>query len=140
MSGIKWWRSCLKNNRDSYTVFFFFRIGILSFIIEKLKNNFLSEVSHLLVDASTRKNDLRERVRAAKVRLDLTKIRAPSEGRVVGSSVHTEGGVIAPGAVLMSIVPNNERLIVDARVALKDIDQIAEGQNAEIRFSSFIST
>lgn len=107
--------------------------------IFQLKKNFLLEVSQSLAEATIRSNDLRERVQAAQDKLDRIQVKAPSEGRVIGAKVHTEGGVVAPGALLMEIVPEKERLIVDARVASKDIDQIAEGKKAEIRFSSFNS-
>jgi len=55
----------------------------------------------------------------------------------VGLSVHTEGGVIAPGSPLMDIVPHKERLMVEARVEPLDIDRVKPGMRAEVRFSAF---
>lgn len=103
------------------------------------KKQFLSEVSQLLSEKSIQVNDFSERLRAVKERLGRTQIKAPSEGRVIAMAVHTEGGVVAPGAVLMDIVPENDNLIVDAKIAPKDIDQISKGKKAEVRFSSFNS-
>jgi multidrug resistance efflux pump len=55
-------------------------------------------------------------------------IRAPATGTVVGLSVHTVGGVIAPGAtVLEEIVPLDDRLIVEAQVQPNDIDDLGVG-------------
>lgn len=68
--------------------------------------------------------------------LERTTLRAPSEGRVVGLSVHTVGGVIKPGELLMEIVPENERLIIDAQLPTHLIDKVHTGLPAEIRFSS----
>jgi multidrug efflux pump subunit AcrA (membrane-fusion protein) len=49
-------------------------------------------------------------------------------GTVVGLSVHTVGGVIAPGAtVLEEIVPLDDQLIVEAQVQPKDIDDLGVG-------------
>jgi HlyD family secretion protein len=48
-------------------------------------------------------------------------------------AVHTVGGVIANGETLMLIVPRADALVIEAKVAPKDIDQIAVGAPAIIR-------
>jgi HlyD family type I secretion membrane fusion protein len=63
-------------------------------------------------------------------------IRAPVDGQVVGLDVHTVGGVIRPGNPIMDIVPDNDRLMIEAKVRLTDIDVAHAGLPAEIRFSS----
>ena len=69
--------------------------------------------------------------------LERTVIRAPQEGRVLGLSIHTVGAVIGAGQKLMDIVPEQEKLIVEAKVSPLDIDRISVGQPADIRFSAF---
>ncbi len=61
-------------------------------------------------------------------------IRAPRAGFVHQLSVHTVGGVVAPGEDLMLIVPQEDLLIVEAQVAPTDIDQLAPDQVAVVRF------
>ena len=56
---------------------------------------------------------------------------------MLGLSVHTPGAVISPGAKLLDIVPQDERLVVEAKVSPTDIDRVHKGQVAEIRFSAF---
>ena len=56
---------------------------------------------------------------------------------VVGLSVHTEGGVIAPGSPLMDIVPQKEGLMIEAQVEPLDIDRVKPNMRAEVRFSAF---
>jgi HlyD family secretion protein len=51
--------------------------------------------------------------------------------------VHTVGGVVKAGETLMLIVPEADQLIVDARVAPIDIDQLQSGQVARLRFTSY---
>ena len=70
-------------------------------------------------------------------RLDRTVIRAPQTGRVHALSVHTEGGVIQPGTPLMSIVPDGERLVIEAQVQPQDIDKVRQGLPAAVRFPAF---
>jgi len=62
-------------------------------------------------------------------------IRAPQDGIVHQLTVHTVGGVIKEGESIMMIVPQADMLIVEARVAPNDIDQLVTGQKAVLRFS-----
>ena len=59
---------------------------------------------------------------------------------VIGLSVHTVGGVIGAGTPLLDIVPAEAELVVEARIAPTDIDRVAIGRNADIRFSAFKSS
>ena len=64
-------------------------------------------------------------------------IRSPESGRVHALAVHTEGGVIQPGTPLMQIVPDGERLVIEAQVQPQDIDKVRQGLTAAIRFPAF---
>jgi len=64
-------------------------------------------------------------------------IRSPIGGRVYQLEVHTVNGVVNPGEVLMLVVPETDDLMVDAKIATSDIDQLRVGQPVEIRFSAF---
>lgn len=72
-------------------------------------------------------------------KLARTEIRAPVPGIVHALSVHTEGGVIQPGSALLQIIPEDQRLLIEAKVLPKDIDRVRFGQHATVRFSSFDS-
>lgn len=64
-------------------------------------------------------------------------IRSPQDGFVHDLTVHTKGGVIAPGETVMLIVPDQDNLLVETRVAPQDIDQVKLGQTAMLRFPNF---
>jgi protease secretion system membrane fusion protein len=66
-----------------------------------------------------------------------TVIRAPAEGQVVGLATQTVGGVVSPGQKLMDIVPENEPLLLETRVAPHLIDSVKPGAKTDVRFSSF---
>jgi HlyD family secretion protein len=51
--------------------------------------------------------------------------------------VHTVGSVIRPGEVLMELVPEDEELIINARVSPIDKDNVAPGLSTEVRFTAF---
>jgi multidrug efflux pump subunit AcrA (membrane-fusion protein) len=64
-------------------------------------------------------------------------IRAPITGTVMGLQVHTRGGVIRAGEPVLSIVPQDEPLFIEARIAPNDIDIVHSGQAAQIRLTPF---
>lgn len=80
--------------------------------------------------------DVQPRLRAAQDQLARTEIRAPASGTVVGMSVFTPGGVIAPGQKLMDIVPERTPLVIEAKVSPADADDLSVGQKTNVRFSS----
>jgi HlyD family secretion protein len=90
-----------------------------------------------LRDNEARVAELTERRIAAEDQLKRIDITAPQTGLVHEMSVHTTGGVIGPSETLMLIVPNNDALAIEVKVAPNDIDQVALGQSAIIRFSAF---
>jgi len=78
-----------------------------------------------------------ERRAAAEDQLMRIDIRAPQSGFVHELAVHTVGGVIAQGQIVLSIVPDNERMAVELRLNPIDIDQIRLGQRVMLRLSAF---
>ena len=78
--------------------------------------------------------ELLPKYRAANDQLERLKIRAPVSGTVIGLSIFTVGGVIAPGQKLMDIVPDKSDLVVGARVSTADADDLRIGQEAQVRF------
>lgn len=89
-----------------------------------------------LREVETSLGDVLPRLNAARDQLARTEIRAPATGAVVGLSVFTRGGVIAPGQKLMDIVPERVPLTIQARVSPDDADDLSLGQATQVRFSS----
>ncbi len=79
--------------------------------------------------------DVQPRLSAARDQLNRTSIRAPESGRIVGLSIFTVGGVVAPGQKLMDIIPDRANLVVEARLSPNDIDEVFVGKEAGVRFS-----
>ena len=105
--------------------------------IERLGEAAREEAIAELRETEVSISELEERRITALDAMRRTEIRAPHAGRVIGLSVHTIGGVIAPGEPLMEIVPDDDRLQVAARVAPQDVDKVQAGQKTLIRFSAF---
>jgi HlyD family secretion protein len=97
-----------------------------------------TEVGKDLADIRAKTSELVEKRVSAEDQLKRVDIRAPQDGFVHQLSVHTVGGVITPnGEPLMLIVPEADKLIVEAKVPPQDIDQLHVGQTAVLRFSAF---
>lgn len=69
--------------------------------------------------------------------LTRTEIRAPGSGAIQNLKVHTVGSVIRAGDVLMELVPEDEELLINARVSPRDIDNVSAGLETEVRFTAF---
>lgn len=78
-----------------------------------------------------------QRLKIAKDVLSRTEIRSPGSGTIQNLKVHTIGSVIGAGEVLMELVPEDEELIINARVSPRDIDNVSPGLMTEVRFTAF---
>lgn len=81
--------------------------------------------------------ELEASLRSAEDLLQRTEIRAPVSGRVMDLHFFTEGGVVRPGEPILDIVPEEDALVVEARINPVDIDVVHEGQESEVRLTSF---
>ncbi len=90
-----------------------------------------------LAETRIRINDLRERLAVAEDMVARVEVRAPISGIVIGVKVKTPGAVVQPGSVLAEIVPVGARLVLAARVSPTDVQNVATGQRAEVRFPAF---
>ena len=102
----------------------------------QLDKQHADDVATRLRDVEFQLNDAEPKLRAAQDALAREQVRAPASGLVVGLSVFTVGGVIAPGQKLMDIVPGAAGLVIEARVNPNDADDIRTGQEVEVKFPS----
>jgi len=92
-----------------------------------------AEINEVQKEFST----LGERMTAQRDTFDRLVLRAPVAGRVVDLAMHTVGGVVKPGDRLMDIVPAEDSLIVEARVATEHIDRLHPGLPASVHFDAY---
>jgi HlyD family secretion protein len=113
------------------------RIAEIELQISRIGQDHLTEVNKELREAESKMGELEERKVAAEDQLRRIDILAPQSGVVHELAVHTVGGVVSAGETLMMIVPEADRLLVEAKVAPSSIDQLHLGQKAGLRFTSF---
>jgi HlyD family secretion protein len=113
------------------------KIAELQLQIIQVDQDLSSEVAKEMREIDARIGEFIERRVSALDQLKRTDIRAPQDGTVFQSTVHTIGGVIPAGEPIMMIVPDSDRLTVEAKVNPQDIDKVQLGQSATLRFSAF---
>ena len=105
--------------------------------IIQVDKDLVSEVSKDLRETNDKIGEFVERKVTAEDQLRRVDIRAPQDGMVLQSTVHTVGGVITAGDAIMMIVPQADDLAVEAKVNPQDIDKLQIGQKTLLRLSAF---
>jgi HlyD family secretion protein len=105
--------------------------------IIQVDKDMVSEVSKDLRETNDKIGEFVERKVTAEDQLRRVDIRAPQDGMVLQSTVHTVGGVITAGDAIMMIVPQADDLQVEAKVNPQDIDKLQIGQKTLLRLSAF---
>ncbi|WP_299812258.1 HlyD family type I secretion periplasmic adaptor subunit [Tardiphaga sp.] len=105
--------------------------------IDQVGQKVLEEATAKLTDTRAQLADAREKWRVTVEVLGRMEVRASRSGRIVNLKVHTIGAVVRPGDVLMEIVPDNDVLVVAAKVSSLDINHVQIGLPTEVRLPSF---
>jgi HlyD family secretion protein len=105
--------------------------------IIQIDQDLSSEVAKDLREVDAKFGEFVERKVTAEDQLKRIFIRAPQNGVVLQSKVHTVGGVVGAGDMIMMIVPETDSLMAEAKVNPQDIDKVGVGQAAVLRFSAF---
>jgi HlyD family secretion protein len=113
------------------------KINELELQIIQIDQELSSEVAKEMREIDGKIGEFIERKVTAEDQLRRIDIRAPQDGTVFQSNVHTVGGVIAAGDAIMLVVPAADNLTVEAKVNPQDINQLQIGQKATLRFTSF---
>ena len=113
------------------------QISEMQLQIIALDQTMQTEATKELRELEARMAELSERRIAAEDQLKRIVLGAPQDGVVHDLAVHTVGGVIGAGETAMTIVPVQDNLSVEVRIATSDIDQVHVGQTATLRFPAF---
>ncbi|WDZ98132.1 HlyD family type I secretion periplasmic adaptor subunit [Herbaspirillum sp. WKF16] len=98
---------------------------------------FRARASSELVDAIKKVNVAKQELVKATQRRDLQVLKAPIDGVVQQLAVTTVGGVVTPAQPLMSVVPENSPLEVEAQVNNRDIGHVRIGQRVIAKIETF---
>lgn len=98
---------------------------------------FRSEAQEELVELDGQLARLIETMAALKDQLQRTQVKAPVRGKVKNIATRSRGGVIAPGEAMMEVVPLDDQLIIETRLAPQDMAFVREGLQATVKFTAY---
>ncbi|MDX5527358.1 MAG: HlyD family type I secretion periplasmic adaptor subunit, partial [Wolbachia endosymbiont of Andrena nigroaenea] len=107
------------------------KIGENELEIINVRNDSQERANAELKEVSTSIADLKERLMVAEDSLARTIIKSPQDGIVTDIRYHTEGGVIQSGVPIMSVVPSDDDLIIDAKIQTRNIEEILSAQKKD---------
>ncbi|MFF5864611.1 HlyD family type I secretion periplasmic adaptor subunit [Pseudomonas sp. NPDC012596] len=101
------------------------------------RSDYLVRAREELAKASAEADSLSEVIRGRSDSLTRLTLRSPVRGIVKDIEVNTLGGVVQPGGQVMKIVPMDERLLIETRIAPRDIAFIHPDQAAKVKISAY---
>ncbi len=111
-------------------------IGETELQIVNEDSRMMDAVVNELAETRSELASVEEQLYAKRDILERTVVIAPVSGVIVKKRFHTTGGVVGPGQPILDIVPKDAQLLIDARVNPVDIDVVAAGQEARVRFTA----
>jgi hemolysin D len=100
-------------------------------------SQFQAEVLSDLRKAQEQQNELSQDLIKAQNKSSETELRAPNDGIVEQLAVHTLHGVVLPGQHLLTIVPDTRNLMIEAKLANKDVGFVHAGQSVKVKVETF---
>jgi hemolysin D len=100
-------------------------------------SQFMAENESKLAEAARKADEMAQQLAKARVKLARTKLTAPIDGALQQVAVTTIGQVVTTGQQLMTVVPSEGALQVEAYVSNIDIGFVKVGQVAEIKVDAF---
>ena len=104
--------------------------------LEKVKNIYIEELNKELSQYKKDKEELNKRIKKYSDSLNRTVLKSPVAGTVKLISVNSKGAIVAPGVTVVEIVPENEKLIIEAKLPLSEIGYIKKNLEAKIRLNT----
>jgi adhesin transport system membrane fusion protein len=105
--------------------------------IQETEISFRNEARKELAEVLGKLNALNEGAVALTDKVTKSQVRSPVRGRVQRLLANTEGGVVQAGKDIVEIVPLDDALVLEARMAPKDIAFIRPDQSATVKFTAY---
>ena len=99
--------------------------------------DYLSQVVDELRKVQAALAEQQEQQKALTDKVGRAQVRAPKNGRVHALAAHTEGGVVTAASTILQIIPDGEKLVVEAQIPPQEIDKVRTQQAAHVKFSAF---
>ncbi|WP_105258854.1 MULTISPECIES: HlyD family efflux transporter periplasmic adaptor subunit [unclassified Pseudoalteromonas] len=105
--------------------------------IIEVSNNYMQDAYTELTQKKAELNALNESLVQRQDQLTRTQITSPVKGMVNDILVTTRGGVVQPGEPIMYVLPIDEQLLIEAKIAPEDIAFLAPGMSAKVKITAY---
>ena len=103
----------------------------------QLVSNYRQLLYNERVEATAQTEKVEQDWQKQAIRQELLELKAPQDGVVKDLATHTEGAVLSPGTVLMTIVPAEEPLRAEVWVSNLDRGFVREGQSVKLKIAPY---
>jgi len=98
-----------------------------------IRDHYLAETRSKFDQADSTFRELLQRRKNLKDKLKRTVIRAPTDGLIKYLYHSTIGGIVKPGGTVLDIVPEGDKLLIEAQLPVQEVIYVASGQTAKVR-------
>ena len=104
--------------------------------LDTLVFNFNKQLNNELSELKKEKSELLKRIKKFSDSLQRTTLISPVGGIIKLISVNSRGAIVAPGVTVVEIVPEDDKLIIEAQLPLSEIGYVKVGMDTKIRLNS----
>lgn len=105
--------------------------------LDEVKSKYDSDLRNERVEADGQYRKLVQDALKQQHKTALLELRAPQAGIVKNIAAHTIGTVVSPGAVLLTLVPENEPLLAEVMIKNDDVGFVFEHQKVKIKLLAY---
>ena len=112
-------------------------IGQITKRIAQITSSYHQQLQNERIDAEAQYHRLRQDWDKQAHRHALLELKAPQDGIVKDLATHTLGSVLAPGTVVMTLVPGGDGLLAEVWVTHLDAGMVEAGQVAKLKLTAY---
>lgn len=113
------------------------RMGEIDLKIKASENAYVQTASDQLKIAISRLSEIEQEVRKSDDAAARQVVVAPASGKVIDLKFSSAGAVLRAGDAIAEIVPDDARLLIEARIRPEEIDHVFLEQKARVKITSF---
>jgi len=105
--------------------------------IEQIGADYRRQLQTERVDVAAQFEKATQELAEQSHRQGLLELRAPQAGIVKDLATHTAGTVAQPGTILMTLVPEADKLVAEVWISNDDVGFVRPGQDAKLKLAAF---
>jgi membrane fusion protein, hemolysin D len=105
--------------------------------IAQITSNYKQQLHNERIEAAAQHHKLIQELDKQEHRFNLLELKAPQSGIVKDLATRTPGTVVAPGTILLTLVPSDEPLIAEVWINNFDAGFVRASQKARVKFSAY---